>query len=127
MSVICDQLKAKPKTLKEKVKVIVDTLRNNNGISQCYYNYTDYEDKLCAVGLLAFRAGIPIGDLRNGYMIDKIFKQYDVTLRESLECFIEFNDSPRLSLIMIPKLNDLYRLSFDEMADLIEKSLPNLK
>lgn len=85
MSIVETETINKEPTLKDKMHLIASALRNNNGVEQLYCILNDTKGGMCAMGLLAFRAGVPHDDAINyqtrGY--HKILEFYGISKEES--------------------------------------------
>lgn len=85
MSIVETETINKEPTLKDKMHLVANALRNNNGIEQLYCILNDTKGGMCAMGLLAFRAGVPHEDAINyqtrGY--HKILGFYGISKEES--------------------------------------------
>lgn len=120
------------KSFKDKLMVVAETLRNNNGIIQCHGSLyspgmkKDEKIPLCAIGLLGFRAGIPLDEL-NGDMerYISIFAKYGFDMSElgivmPIQQKIAGEIIPqKMAVWEIFKANDSGR-TFEQIADDIE-------
>jgi hypothetical protein len=117
-------------TTKEKLLVIAETLRNNQGVTQirgCLNNGNP--NHFCAMGLLGFRSGMSYDSLRPDCVktYDQIAKNYGfsslIDLTKNLGfLIIEKNDG-------IPIFESNQRVNthtFDEIADLVEEKANSL-
>ena len=127
-------LKEKLKTvqeisLKEKLYLMADTIRNHKGIKQCkgcLVNYRD-ENKMCVYGLLGWRAGIP-RDVLKGLDISKygeILGKYGITKEESKTSLYDHGESTHCQLLSIFHLNDR-GYSFNRLADILDGTADKL-
>ena len=128
MSQILENIHEKP--LKEKLHLMAETIRNNQGIEQCLYGLWNGENRFCVMGLLGFRAGIPKEELpvnSDSNIYKRIFDKYGISYKESLEIYIKnplLNNSTKLRTVYA--LNDS-GCSFNTIADMIDKTAESLK
>ena len=123
-------LEQETKPLKAKLLNIAATIRNNAGVEQCTGLFIKGE-KMCVMGLLGFRAGIPKEDLEHqpflpvwkAYGID-----YDTDNRVIMPARIAKRGRPTNIAFPLTRLygyNDA-GLSFDEIADVVEEKANSL-
>ena len=78
-------------TLEDKMHLVANALRNNNGVEQLWCELNDKKGGMCAMGLLAFRAGIPHDDVDNiANLRYKILGLYGIS-KEELKTKLFFN------------------------------------
>ena len=92
MSIVETETINKEPTLKDKMHLVANALRNNNGVEQLYCILNDAKGGMCAMGLLAFRAGIPHEDIRTYYTNTycMILKRYGISKEEG-DTKLKFN------------------------------------
>jgi len=116
-------------SLKEKLHLMAETIRNHQGIEQgrgCLIN-CEKENTMCVYGLLGWRAGIPRDTLK-GFYIDKygeILKKYGITKEESRTPLINHRET-HYQLFNIFALNDNGH-TFDQLADILDETAEALK
>lgn len=113
-----------PNEMVKKLRIVANTLRNNIGISQIRYTLCKSETKVCAVGLLGLRSGIPANELksmRNQEMT--IFEKYGITKfdkKYTTEVPYTRGFSRNDNIInAVIRLNDI-GYSFDEIAGFVD-------
>ena len=127
-------LKEKLKTvqeisLKEKLYLMADTIRNHEGIEQgkgWLVNYEE-ENKMCVYGLLGWRAGIP-RDVLKGLYIDKygeILEKYGITKEESRTPLYDHGEFTCYQLFSMFRLND-DDYTFNQLADILDETADKL-
>ena len=80
-----------PITLKDKMHLVANALRNNIGVEQLYCELDDGKGGMCAFGLLAFRAGIPHDENDyNSMGYHEILELYGISKEESMTV-LKFN------------------------------------
>jgi len=113
-------------TLKEKLLNIAGALRNNQGVKQCTKYLIKEDDSMCAFGLLGFRAGIPKNELRD-IGISSVLKRYGISYDEAASIRLPSGkDGRHRSLSMMWLYNDAAKMSFNEIADLVEEKANSL-
>jgi len=92
MSIVETETINKESTLKDKMHLVANALRNNAGVEQLYCTLNDTKGGMCVLGLLLFRAGVPHDDAityqTRGYY--KILELYGISKEES-EIQLKFN------------------------------------
>ncbi|KKN55035.1 hypothetical protein LCGC14_0586360 [marine sediment metagenome] len=118
-------------TLKEKLMNIVGALRNHQGIEQTT-GMLFHEDKMCAMGLMAFRAGVPKEEIIAGGL--NVLEKYGFTYAEADKIQLpsrptrrwsEIQETVQEPLSFLWMYND-FGLSFDEIADVVEEKANSL-
>ena len=120
-------------TLRDKLHLMAETLRNPGEIEQCYLSlvYELNPNKMCVFGLLGFRAGIPREDInwdKNHEIYIDILKKYGINEKEATKTLIKFNVNAKTlttSLRGMYKIND-EGYTFDEIADVLDQTADKL-
>jgi hypothetical protein len=120
-------------SLADKMHLVADTLRNcydiNHGHGR-YYNKDN--DSFCAMGALAFRAGVP-KDQMDGFGLSGALELYGIDNETRYETQLKitnreadkYNISTNYKLSMLWALNDA-GMPFDKIAEIVDRTADSL-
>lgn len=111
-------------SLKEKLHLMADVIRNHQGIEQCMLHFWEGGNRMCVMGLLGYRAGMPKEDLRQSHNYCEVMKRYGINLEEERTPLIEWHHM-EATLWQLWRYND-NGATFDEIADIIDHTADNL-
>jgi len=109
-------------SLKEKLHLMADTIRNHQGIEQVTGTLWQGDNRMCVMGLLGYRAGLSKDDLGYEQMwikfnISKVERSIDIQFPSHLKNKREFKSQLRWMF----ELNDTPNLfSFDQIAEILD-------
>ena len=111
--------------IKKGLLLMAETLRNHEGVTQCVGDLSKGDRSFCAMGLLAFKSGVPVTPDDSFSSIGHWYHNYGLTQKEIYhEIWLDATTPSYPTGMYIGSmwsLND-NGYSFDQIADILEKT-----